>query len=159
MNTKYYYDKDDITTGPFTLDQLVEMEHQGLIRPETRILVEGNKEAWTTWAQVLRHSSPGASTRANELSGTLSPPETDAAPWCWAMAWVILVLGGIVTVWALIGISGLYFRGEQLLVVLCMAAGFAAVAALLYALGSIVRWMHIQSLQLKDFCRHRHTEQ
>lgn len=139
MKTKYYYDKDDITTGPFTLDQLVEMERQGRIHPDTRILVEDNKDIWTTWAQVPRNAGASGGVSAP------APPDTDAAPWCWGTAWVILVLSGVTFVWSLFSISEPIFLMGQLLTIICLACMMVAFSAALYALGSIVRWLHIQT--------------
>lgn len=162
METQYYYDKDSITTGPFSLHQLIEMERQGLICPDTRILVKGDTEMWTTWAQVDHGSASPASdspSGSGELPGALLAPETDAAPWCWGMAWITLVFGGIVTLWSLISIAGPSFRGEQLIVMIGLAIFFSAVAGALYALGSIVRWLHIQTEMQKSAGRHPNQEE
>lgn len=129
MATKFYFDKNGGTTGPFCFEQLARLNAQGQIGPDTRILSNNGSGEWSTWGQLAADSE----TRLSEVSCRQKAPGGATVYCCRAAALLFLCAGLCVTVasWSI----------NDWLVPLVSLSFTLAGAAVLDALGSIVHWL------------------
>lgn len=136
MATKFYFDKNGVTTELFCYEQLARLNAEGQIGPDTKILSNNGSGEWSAWGQLVADSE----TRLSEVFGRQKAPGGATVSCCRAAALLFLCAGLCVTVasWSF----------NDWLVPFVSLSFTLAGAAALDALGSIVHWLAIIASKL-----------